>query len=168
MLLSDGTTLEVHRVLLAVGRTPTTKGLGLEAIGIEPDERGGLRVDDQCRVQGHSNIWAVGDVTGLAPFTHGANYQARIASDTMLGRTRRADYRAMPRAIYTDPAVASVGIAQEQARSQGIDAITAAMDLADVGRTTTEGTAGGRLVLTADRARGVLVGAAAIGPLPQG
>ena len=164
VLLSDGTTLEVHRVLLAVGRTPTTQGLGLEALGIEPDERGALRVDGQCRVRGQQNVWAVGDVTALAPFTHGASYQARIVADTLLGRSRRADYRAMPRAVYTDPAVASVGITRDQARSQGIDAITAVMDLADVGRTTTEGTAGGRLVLTADRARGILIGAAAIGP----
>ena len=164
VLLSDGTTLEVHRVLLATGRRPTTAGLGLEVLGIEPDECGALRVDEQCRVQGQRNVWAAGDVTALAPFTHGANYQARIVVDTLLGRSRRADYRAIPRAVYTDPAVASVGIAQDQARSQGIDAITAAMDLADVGRTTTEGSAGGRLVLTADRARGVLIGAAAIGP----
>ena len=164
VLLSDGSTLEVHRVLLATGRTPSTKGLGLEVLGIEPDERGAVQVYEQCRVQGQHNVWAVGDVTALAPFTHGANYQARIVADTLLGRSRRADYRAMPRAVYTDPAVASVGIAEEQARSQGIDAITAVMDLADVGRTTTEGSAGGRLVLTADRSRGVLIGAAAIGP----
>lgn len=164
VLLSDGTTVEVHRVLLATGRRPTTRGLGLEVLGIEPDARGALRVDEQCRVQGQQNVWAVGDVTALAPFTHGASYQARIVADTLLGHRRRADYRAVPRAVYTDPAVASVGLTEEQARSRGIDAISAAMDLADVGRTTTEGSAGGRLVLTADRARGVLIGAAAIGP----
>lgn len=161
--LSDGSTLTVHRLLLATGRTASTDGLGLARLGIEPQDNGAVAVDDQCRVRGQDHVWAVGDVTGLAPYTHGANYQARLVADNLLGRPRRADYRAMPRAIFTDPSVASVGVTQAQARERGIDAIVASTDLAEVARTLVEG-GGGRLVLTADRARGVLIGAAVIGP----
>ena len=162
--LSDGTTVEAERVLVAVGRTPTTQDLGLDVLGIAPDDSGAVQVDERCRVVGQQHVWAAGDVTGTAPYTHTANYQARAVSDNLLGRDRVVDLRAIPRAVYTEPAVASVGMAEEQAREAGIDAMTAVMDLGEVARTSTEGSGGGRLVLTADRGRGVLVGAAAIGP----
>ena len=162
--LSDGTSIEAERVLVAVGRTPTTQDLGLEVLGIEPDDAGALEVDDHCRVVGQQHVWAAGDVTGTAPYTHTANYQGRVVTQNLLGRERVVDLRAIPRALYTEPAVASVGMAEEQAREQGIDAMTAVMDLGEVARTSTEGSGGGRLVLTADRGRGVLIGAAAIGP----
>ncbi len=162
--LSDGTKVEAARLLVAVGRIPTTAGLGLDLLGIEPGDDGQLKVDDSCRVQGQQHVWAAGDVTGTAPYTHTANYQARVLAGNLLGRDRQADYRAIPRVVYTDPAVASVGMDAEAAQQQGIDAVTAVMDLAEVARTATEGSAGGRLVLTADRDRGVLIGAAAIGP----
>ncbi len=162
--LSDGTTLEAERVLIAVGRHPTTADLGLDVLGIEPDDSGAVEVDDHCRVVGQEHVWAAGDVTGIAPYTHTANYQARVVAANLLGRDTVADLRAIPRAIYTEPAVASVGMAQEQAAEQGIDAITAVMDVGQTGRAATEGAGGGRLVLTADRSKGVLIGAAAIGP----
>ena len=158
--LSDGSRVQVERVLVATGREPATKDLGLEVLGVTLGNKGELEVDDRCRVTDH--VWAAGDVTGVAPYTHTAGYQARVIVANLLGEDRVADYRAIPRAVYTDPPVASVGMDAKTAEQQGISARTAVMDLAQVARTSTEGSAGGRLVLTA--ADGVLIGAAAIGP----
>jgi pyruvate/2-oxoglutarate dehydrogenase complex dihydrolipoamide dehydrogenase (E3) component len=162
--LRDGSRLEAERVLVATGRTPTSTGLGLGAIGITPEVGGALTIDDRCRVKGQIHVWAAGDVTGIAPLTHTANYQARIVVANLLGKVFRADYRAIPRAVYTDPSVASVGMDAHAAATEGVPAVTANFDLNELARTATEGSAGGRLVLTADRRKQVLIGAAAIGP----
>ncbi|MEO6205165.1 MAG: NAD(P)/FAD-dependent oxidoreductase [Mycobacteriales bacterium] len=162
--LSDGSSVSVARVLVATGRQPTTKGLGLDVLEIRPNDKGALEVDETCRVRGQQHVWAAGDVTGVAPYTHTANYQARIVIANLLGGDVRADYRAIPRAIYTEPVVASVGETAQAARDRGVDVITASMDVGDTARSLTEGVGGGLLLLTADRARGVLLGAAAIGP----
>ena len=163
-LLDGGSVIETEQVILAAGRTPATAGLGLDAIGIKPADTGALAVDPRCRVEGHDHVWAAGDVTGIAPYTHGANYQAQVVTHNLLGGDRVADYRAMPRVVYTHPPMASVGMTTEQARDDDIDVITATMDMAQLARTATDGAAGGLLVLVADRTRHVLIGAAAVGP----
>lgn len=162
VMLSDGTTVTVERVLVAVGRQPTTVSLSLEILGIAVDDAGAVPVDDRCRVVGQEHVWAAGDVTGVAPFTHTSSYQAGVVRDNLLGRERTAQSWAIPRAIYTDPPVASVG--RSAAAADGERLVQAHADLADLARTTTDGGPGGVLVLTADEQRGVLVGASAIGP----
>jgi len=161
--LSDNTTVDVERVIIATGRRPTTEDLGLETLDINLNEAGAIPVDNNCRVDGQPHVWAAGDITGIAPFTHTANYQARIVVANLLGETRSANYAAIPRAIYTDPPVASVG------QNVGPDTpsdllITATMDLDQTARAAIDGHSNGILVLTADPVREVLVGAAAIGP----
>ena len=162
LTLTDGTVVAAERVLVATGRTPTTDDLGLDVLGIEPGDRGELSIDDRCRVEGQDHVWAAGDVTLKGPYTHTASYQARVVAANLLGDHRTADYRAIPRAVYTEPAVASVGMDAATAAEQGLDAQTAVMDVGQTARAATEGAGGGRLVLTA--VDGVLVGAAAIGP----
>lgn len=164
LTLKDGTALTAQRVVVAAGRSSRVENLGLETLGLRPDKQQGLPTDERCRVRGHEHIWAAGDVTNVAPYTHTANYQARIIADNLLGRPSVADYRANPRDVYTDPAVAAVGLTLEQAREQGIDALSAEADLADTARASVEGDVRGRLILVADRQQHVLVGASAIGP----
>ena len=161
--IDDGSAVDAERILIAVGRSPNVEDIGLEALGIEPGNQG-IGVDADCRVTGHTDVWAAGDVTGAAPFTHTANYQARIIAENILGGSAVADYSAIPRCVFTDPPVASVGLTESKAGSRGIEVSMAEMDLAQLARASTDGEPVGRLVLTADRLRQVLIGASAIGP----
>ena len=174
MVPDSGEPVEVDRVLIATGRRPRTAGLGLEALGLQVDEGSALDVDPRCRVRSGNevfdDVFAIGDVTGISPYTHSANYQARIVAAHLLGQhARDADYRAIPRAVYTDPAVFSVGLSADAARQQGRDVASAQSDVSQTGRAFVEGAAAGRsprparLELVADLATGRLVGAVAVG-----
>lgn len=152
-----------ERLLLAVGRTPRVEGIGLDTVGIEPGDRG-IEIDDYC--QAAERIYAVGDVTGVSPFTHVASYQGWVASECIMGRAHAADYKAVPRVVFSDPEIAAVGLSAEQAREQGLDVATAEVDISKADRAETFGKdLKGRAGVVADRERGVLVGAWAVCPL---
>src|SRR5947207_6003439 len=104
--LSDGSTVEAERLLVATGRRPTTEGLGLDQLGPSIGPRG-IEVDERCRAA--EDVWAIGDVSGVALYTHVGKYQARVAAADIAGREVKADYRAIPAGIFTDPEVATVG-----------------------------------------------------------
>ncbi|MEU8799650.1 NAD(P)/FAD-dependent oxidoreductase [Spirillospora sp. NPDC048819] len=162
--LSDGGTLDADRVLVAAGRRPRVEGIGLENLGVAFAPGHGIPVDETCRVPSDAGrVWAAGDVTGIARTTHAARYQAQVALSNLLGRRREADYRAVPRVVYTTPTVYAVGISPRQAAELGIDLHTAGYDLAATARAAVEADERGRVELYADRSRGVLVGAAAAG-----
>lgn len=162
--LDDGTTVRTDVIVLGAGRTPRTGGLGLEDAGVRTGSHGELAVDQHGRLAG--GLWAVGDVTGVAMFTHVAKYQARIVTDAILGNPRPADYTAVPRVIFTEPEIAAVGLTTGQARHQGIDSATAELSLADtLARPWTyQKDPAGTLGLIADRTRRTLIGAWAIAP----
>ncbi len=160
--LSNKTLLSVERVIIAAGRHPNTSDIDILLLGVSPNEKGAVVVDESCRVVGHPHIWAAGDVTGIAPFTHTANYQGRIVAANIMGGSEVANYSAIPRAIYTDPPVASVG--QMKSVEKEDELVTSRIELSQESRNDTDGEVGGLLILTADPKRGVLVGAAAIGP----
>lgn len=166
--LSDGGHIDADRVLIAAGRRPRVAGLGLENLGVQADPGTGIAVDATCQAVlapggdgDGTTVWAAGDVTGAAPYTHAANYQAGIVVSNVLGKRREADYRAIPRAVYTTPSVYAVGVSPVTAT--GLDLVAGGADLAGTARATVEDDERGRVELYADRARGVLVGAAAVG-----
>jgi pyruvate/2-oxoglutarate dehydrogenase complex dihydrolipoamide dehydrogenase (E3) component len=118
--LDDGSSIEVDELLVAVGRTPGTTGIGLEVLGIETGKP--LRVGEDLRVPGHDWLFAVGDVNGRAQLTHMGKYQGRIAADAILGRSvkLRSDGGQSPRVIFTDPQVGAVGLTLGAAQEAGI------------------------------------------------
>jgi pyruvate/2-oxoglutarate dehydrogenase complex dihydrolipoamide dehydrogenase (E3) component len=106
--LEDGSELRGQELLVATGRRPRVHGFGLDTAGIDPDGAAkGIDVDERMRAA--EGVWAIGDVTGIWPFTHVGKYQGRVAAADILGRDVTADYRAVPRVVFTDPQVAAVG-----------------------------------------------------------
>jgi dihydrolipoamide dehydrogenase len=131
--LGEGGSLVADHVLVAVGRRPRVSAIGLESVGIDPDD---LETDEWLRVAGATDwLYAIGDVNGRAPYTHGANYQGAILTEYLLGDTSsggaRGDRDATPRVMFTVPNLAAVGTTEDQARERGIDVITSEWDLAD-------------------------------------
>jgi pyruvate/2-oxoglutarate dehydrogenase complex dihydrolipoamide dehydrogenase (E3) component len=155
--LDDGSELEGEQLLLAAGRRPNVDGLGLDRLGVRVGTSG-VEVDDRLRAA--DGVWAIGDVTGVALFTHVGKYQARVAATDIAGGEARADYRAVPASIFTDPQVATVG------RLDGDGVVTATWDLTKVPRSGTYSRPRrpGFLKVAADRERRVLVGAVGAGP----
>jgi pyruvate/2-oxoglutarate dehydrogenase complex dihydrolipoamide dehydrogenase (E3) component len=163
---ADGGTAEGDTLLVALGRTPQTKGLGLEELGLDTDRP--VPVDLRMRVDGHPWLYAIGDVNGKALFTHMGKYQGRIAADDLLGRdtaiSHGADGPLSPRVIFTEPQVAAVGHTTDTAAKAGLQV--------DVVETETSGNAGGSYYghdapgtarLLIDRERRLVVGATITG-----
>jgi pyruvate/2-oxoglutarate dehydrogenase complex dihydrolipoamide dehydrogenase (E3) component len=133
----DGETAEGDELLVALGRTPATQGLGLEELGLAAGEP--IDVDLHMLVPGHPWLYAIGDINGRSLFTHMGKYQARVAVDHLLGHdvalSHGADGPLSPRVIFTDPQVAAVGHTTDTAARSGL-----AVDVYD---TPTSGNAGG-------------------------
>ncbi len=163
--VSDGSRLETDVILLATGRRPRTAGLGLETAGARTDERGAVVVDERCRAA--ERLWALGDVTGVALFTHVAMYQGRVVAANLCGTDRTARYEGIPRVVFSDPEIAAVGLGPDAARQAGIEVTTGEIDLAEtIARPWTyEKEPAGTLGVVVDRRRRVLVGAWAVAPL---
>ncbi len=162
--LDDGTTVEVDELLVAVGRTPGTHAIGLEALGLEAGKP--LAVGDDLRVPGHDWLFAVGDVNGRAQLTHMGKYQGRVAADAILGREAklRSDGGQSPRVIFTDPQVGAVGLTLAAAEEAGLEVRWVDVD--------TGGNAGGSFIgrgapgtsrLVVDEQRRIVVGATITG-----
>jgi pyruvate/2-oxoglutarate dehydrogenase complex dihydrolipoamide dehydrogenase (E3) component len=157
VILENGATVESERLLVAAGRRANTDGLGLESIGVTVSKRG-VEVDDRLRAA--EGVWAIGDVTGIAMFTHVGKYHARVAAADMAGIAVVADHRAVPAVTFTDPQVASAG------RLDGEGLVFGERRVDRVSRTSTyeRPKRPGFLKVAADPAQGVLVGAVAVGP----
>jgi pyruvate/2-oxoglutarate dehydrogenase complex dihydrolipoamide dehydrogenase (E3) component len=155
--LPGGELLEAERLLVATGRRPNVDGLRLEDVGVRVG-RTGIEVDD--RLQAAEDVWAIGDVTGIALFTHLGKYQARVAAVNVAGGDARADYRAVPAVAFTDPQVASVG------RTDGEGLVSASWEVNATSRSSTyeRPKRRGFVTLFADPNRRTLVGAVAVGP----
>ena len=158
--LSDGSTVEGHEVMFAIGRTAPLEGLGLETIGVELND-GRIAPDESLRIA--LDTYVIGDPAGPEMHTHLAHYQGEIAARIALGDDVRPDFRAIPRAVYTEPEAAGVGLQLDEAVALGLDVFEKTADLA----TTAKGyvaEASGHVTIVVDRASQTLIGAFIAGP----
>ncbi len=153
VVLADGTRIPFTQLLVATGRRPNLGGL--DALGLTTS-RSGIVVDEQMRAA--ENVWAIGDVTGIALFTHVGKYHARIAAYDIDGRETRADHRAIPSTIFTDPQVATVGTLDSGRISTW--QLTSTPRLSTYERPKRAGF----VKIAADPERRVITGAVAVGP----
>ena len=162
--LSDGTEVAFDRVLVATGRSPRTRGLGLEAVGVDIGGAGNVITDARLRTTNPA-VYAVGDVTGGMPFTHVAAYHARVAvPNALLGLRRRADTHGIPWVTFTDPEIAHVGLTRDQARERwGERTQLVDFDYENLDRAITAGDATGFVCLIGDP-KDRLVGATVAAP----
>jgi pyruvate/2-oxoglutarate dehydrogenase complex dihydrolipoamide dehydrogenase (E3) component len=153
--LDDGREVRGDRLLVATGRRPRVQGVGLETVGVEPDAHG-VPVDAHLRAA--ENVWAIGDVNGVWPLTHVGKYEGEVVAANILGASRRANYDAVPRVVYTDPQAAAVGASAGR--------FSAMVPVSGVAKTATYTRAyadqNGFLTLLSDGKR--LTGAYALGP----
>jgi len=160
----DGQThqVTVDTVMLATGKAANTD-MGLENAGVAYD-RGGIKVNDYMQTTS-KHIYAAGDCVGPYRFTHTASYQSRIAAHNMYHRKRKvkAKYYAIPRCIFVDPEMASVGVTEEQLKAKNYPYKTAAVPITVIGRANTSGVSTGfvKVTTTTD---GVLLGASIASP----
>src|SRR6266508_864633 len=115
--LGEGETVQCDLMLVAVGRAPLVEGLGLEEIGVELDRRKGIAADEHRRTT-VPNVYAVGDCAGYWQLAHTAFREGEVAAENATGHEAVVDARGVPRPIYTDPEVASVGLTEAEAREQ--------------------------------------------------
>lgn len=174
--LDDGTTVVTSEVLAATGRSPHTKDLGLEAVGLTAGDW--LQVDDTMLVQGTDWLYAVGDVNHRVLLTHQGKYQARAAGEAIAARLRgtplhtepwgahvaTADHAAAPQVTFTDPEVASIGLTEATAREQGLHVRAVEYELGNVAGASLQADGYvGRAKMVVDEDRGVVVGVTFVG-----
>jgi pyruvate/2-oxoglutarate dehydrogenase complex dihydrolipoamide dehydrogenase (E3) component len=160
--LDDGSAAEGHAILAAVGRDFPIGELGLEHYGLDPSGRTPFPRDGRLRVA--DGLYVIGDPAGPELHTHQAHYQGERAVRMALGQPVIPDYRALPRATYTDPEAAFVGLSVEQAREAGLDAFELVADFAKTARGYGVEATMGHLTIVVDRGSQTLVGAAVACP----
>jgi dihydrolipoamide dehydrogenase len=166
--------LPFDRLLVALGKRPRVAGLGLDRLGLDPDAEA-VDVDERLRARGPDgaalpDVFAIGDVNAVSPYTHSANQQARLVVAHLLGHGRDADHTGIPRAVYTDPALLAAGESEPTARERGVDVEVVRFDATQTARAFVERSVHpdddrpAVVELVADAGSGRLIGAAALGP----
>lgn len=161
--LAGGESLAAEKVLVATGRRVDLSGLGVEAVGLDPQARA-VEVDERMRAG--DGLWAVGDVTGKGAFTHIGTYQAPIAVRDILEQDGpTASYDAVPRVTFTDPEIGSVGLTEAQARDRGLTVRTGLAKVPSTARGWLHKAGNeGLIKVVVDADTDLVVGATAAGP----
>jgi dihydrolipoamide dehydrogenase len=157
------TSLEVDKLLVCVGRKPNSQGLGLENIGVKISEKGFIETDQQLR-SSVPHILAIGDVASPPLLAHKASKEGLIAAAVIAGEDEVVDYRAMPAAIFCDPEIATVGLTEEQAKTEGYEVKTGKFPFAASGRALSMNETDGFVKIVTDAKTDAVLGVHMIGP----
>lgn len=149
--------------LVSVGRKPNTDELGLEIAGVETDERGFIKIDNQCRTN-VDHIYAIGDCAGGALLAHKASYEAKVAAEVICGENSVIDYQAMPFVIFSDPEIAYTGLTEGQAKEEGYEPIVSRFAFQANGRALSMNNTDGFVQVVADKETKQLLGVQIVGP----
>ncbi|WP_339233424.1 dihydrolipoyl dehydrogenase [Oceanobacillus sp. FSL W7-1281] len=155
--------IEADYVLVTVGRRPNTEELGLEQIGVEKDDRGLIKVDNQGRTS-VSNIFAIGDIVPGPALAHKASYEAKIAAEAISGEKAAIDYNAIPAVAFTEPELATVGLSEQAAKDAGYDVKASKFPFAANGRALSLNTSEGFVKLVTRKEDGLIIGGQIAGP----
>jgi dihydrolipoamide dehydrogenase len=161
--LSNGQEIAAEKMLVSIGRSLNSEGIGLEAVGIKKGPRGEILVDDrmQTNIEG---IYAAGDVVGGMLLAHVASREGIVAAENACGKEARMDYSTVPAAIFTHPEIGSVGLREFQAMERGIRVKTGRFQFRALGKAHAMGEISGFIKIVAEPDSDRILGAHIIGP----
>ena len=151
------------RLLVAVGRVPNTKDIGLEALGITVDDHGFVPVDLARRTK-LAHIFAIGDVAGQPMLAHKASHEGQVAAAAAAGKKVAFEPQAIPAVVFTDPEVAWCGLTEEDAKRSGVEVKVGKFPWAASGRALTMGRSDGLTKVVAEATSGRVLGVGVVGP----
>jgi len=160
--LGDGE-VKADQVLVAVGRGPNSRDIGLEQAGVEVDQRGVVKVDEWMRTSA-AGVWAIGDVVGGFQLAHAAAHEGIVAAEDIAGhRVAPMEQELVTRCTYSTPEIASVGLTEAQARERGLEVRAGTFPFVANARAIIHGETAGFAKIVADAKTGQLLGAHVVG-----
>lgn len=160
--LDDGTEIITEKVLVTVGRSFNTSDIGLETIGVKLEGSGAIKVSDSMKTT-VDGVYAVGDVVGGMLLAHVASKEGEVAVDNIVDESSSMDYSAVPICIFTDPEVASVGMKEKDAKSDGKDVNIGRFSYLSGSKAMCMGASDGIVQIITDTDTGVVLGGAIVG-----
>ncbi|MEX2541624.1 MAG: dihydrolipoyl dehydrogenase [Trueperaceae bacterium] len=160
--LEGGESVQADRVLVAVGRKPNTDDLGLEAIGVERDERGRVKVDSRFRTN-VAGVYAIGDVIAGPMLAHKAEEEGVALVEMLAGGASHVNYEVIPGIVYTEPEIATVGRSEESLKEDGVEYRKGVFPYLANGRARALGATEGKVKVLADARTDRILGVHIIG-----
>lgn len=161
--LSNGDSLEADKLLVSIGRSLNTKGIGLEEAGVELGQRGEIVVNERMQTS-LEGVYAIGDCVGGTLLAHWASFEGICAAENAMGLDSRLDSSVIPACIFTDPEIGSVGLNPARAEEQGLEVKVGRFMFGGLGKALAMGKAQGFVQLVVDAATDAVLGCQVMGP----
>jgi dihydrolipoamide dehydrogenase len=161
-MLSTGESVIADKMLISVGRRMNSRGLGLEAVGVQTGSREEILVDEHMETS-VPGVYAIGDVTGKSMLAHVASAQGKVAVSNAMGTTQSINYEVIPAGIFTLPEIGRVGLTEQQARERGIPITIGRFRYGGLGKAQAVGEIAGQFKVIANKESKKIVGVHIIG-----